>query len=118
LLIDDPRAYAERWRWSADLLREVLTLQHLLEQHDRIALYDAGEKVARQLPGVLRALGRELSLDMPNFAIRPLLTGNEIAQITGIQPGQRLGRVIRALLEAQVRGDVTTKDQATEFIRV
>jgi tRNA nucleotidyltransferase/poly(A) polymerase len=118
LLTDDPRTYAERWRWSADLLRDVLTLQHLIEQHDRIALYDAGEKVARQLPAVLRALGREEPLDMPDFAIRPLLTGNEIAQITGIQPGQRLGRIVRALLEAQIRGEVTTKDQATEFIRV
>jgi len=55
---------------------------------------------------------------MPDFAIRPLLTGNEIAQITGIQPGKELGRVMRALLEAQVRGEVTTKDQATEFVRV
>jgi len=118
LLIDDPRAYGKRWRWSVELLRDVLTLQHLIEQHDRIALYDAGEKVARQLPAVLRALGREEALDMPDFAIRPLLTGKEIAQITGMPPGQQLGRVMRALLEAQIRGEVSTKGQATEFIRV
>lgn len=118
LLIDDPRSYAERWRWSADLLRDVLTLQRLIEQHDRIALYDAGEKIATQLPAVLRALGRDEQLDMPDFAIRALLTGDDIAQIAGIQPGQELGRIKRELLEAQIRGEVATKDQATEFIRV
>lgn len=117
LLVDDPRAYAERWRWSADLLREVLTLQHLIEHHDRIALYDAGETVALQLAPVLRALGRDERLDIPDFSIRPLLTGNEIVQITGVAPGQELGRIKRSLLEAQVRGEVTTKDQATEFVR-
>jgi tRNA nucleotidyltransferase/poly(A) polymerase len=116
LLIDDPKAYAERWRWSADLLRDVVTLQHLIEKHDRIALYDAGQTLARQLTAILRALGREERLDMPDFSIRPLLSGNEIAQITGIVPGQELGRIKRALLEAQVRGDVMTKDQAVEFV--
>ena len=117
LLIDDPREYAERWRWSADLFRDVVTLRHLIERHDRIALYDAGEPLAWQLPPVLRALGRDEPLDMPDFAIRPLLSGNEIAEITGIAPGQELGRVKRALLEAQIRGEVSKKDEATEFVR-
>ena len=116
LLVDQPRKYAERWRWSADLLRDVLTLQHLIERHDRIALYDAGEKIATQLPALLRALGRDEPLDLPDFTTRPLLTGNEIAQITGVAPGQELGRIKRALLEAQIRGEVATKDEATEFI--
>src|SRR5687768_2517320 len=49
LLVEDPRAHAKRWRWSTDLLRDVLSLQHLVEHHDRIALYDAGEPLARQL---------------------------------------------------------------------
>jgi hypothetical protein len=118
LLVDDPRAYAERWRWSADLFRDVVTLQHLIEHRHRIALYDAGETLARQLPPVLRALGRDEPLDLPDFSIRPLLTGHEIAQITGVVPGQELGRIKRALLEAQVWGKVTTKDEAKEFIRV
>jgi tRNA nucleotidyltransferase/poly(A) polymerase len=116
LLVDHPREYAERWRWSVDLLRDVITLQHLIEQHDRIALYDAGEKIAMQLPAVLRALGRNEPLDLPDFTIGPLLTGNEIAQITGVAPGQELGRIKRALLEAQIRGEVTTKDEAIAFV--
>jgi tRNA nucleotidyltransferase/poly(A) polymerase len=116
LLIDDPRAYAARWRWSADLLHEVLALQALLDQHDRIALYDAGEAIARQLPAVLRALGREDALDMPDFGVRALLTGHEIAQFTGLAPGPDLGRVKRALLEAQVRGEVMTREDAIQHV--
>jgi hypothetical protein len=112
LLVDDPRAYAERWRWSTELLREVVALRELIERHDRIALYDAGEKIARQLPEVLHALGRDEPLDMPDFNIRALLTGNEIAELTGMNPGQELGRVKRALLEAQIRGEITTRDEA------
>ncbi|HJQ40534.1 MAG TPA: hypothetical protein VKB93_25600 [Thermoanaerobaculia bacterium] len=98
--------------WSHALLRDVQTLRRLVEHHDRIALYDAGESVARQLPALLRALGRDDALDFPDFSIRPLLTGDEI----GIAPGPELGRVKRALLEAQIRGDVTTKDEARAFV--
>ena len=112
LLVDDPRAHAERWRWSTALLHDVLTLQRLAEHHDRIALYDAGEPLARQLGPVLRAHGRDDTLDLPDFSIRPLLTGNEI----GIEPGPELGRVKRALLEAQIRGEVKTREEAVKFV--
>lgn len=117
LLVEDPRAHAERWRWSADLLRDVLTLQRLIGAHDRVALYDAGEVVASQLPGVLRAVGREELLDLPDFSTRALLTGGEIAEIAGVAPGQELGRIKRALLEAQIRGEVKTRDDAVGFVR-
>ena len=116
LLVDDPRAYAERWRWSVELLREVITLRYLVEKHDRIALYDAGETIARQLPGILRALGRDDRLDVPDFTIRALLTGGEIAKLTGVAPGAELGRLKRALLEAQIRGEVTTREEAVAFV--
>jgi tRNA nucleotidyltransferase/poly(A) polymerase len=95
---------------------DALTLRRLIDTHDRIALYDAGELVARQLPAVLRALGRDDRLDWPDFTIRALLTGEEIAGLTGLEPGKELGTVKRALLEAQIRGDVTTRDEATHFV--
>ncbi len=116
LLVDDPRAYAKRWRWSEVLLRDVLALKRLMEQHDRIALYDAGESVTRQLPAVLRALGREDALELPDFATRALLTGEEITTLAGIEPGKELGRLKRALLEAQLRGEVTAREDAEIFV--
>lgn len=117
LLVTDTKAFARRWRWSETLLREVLTLQHLIERHDRLALYDAGESIARQLPPVLRALGRDAELDWPDHSIRPLLDGNELASILSVARGPELGRIKRALLEAQVMGEVATRDAAVEFVK-
>lgn len=116
LLVPDAGAFAKRWKWSAQLLREVQLLQKLIGHHDRLALYDAGEPVARQLPAVLRALGRDDTLDFPDFSIRPLLTGDEIAAATGLPPGKELGRIKRALLEAQVRGSVRSRAEAESFV--
>ena len=95
---------------------DAATLRRLIESHDRIALYDAGEEVARQLPAVLRALGRDDSLDWPDFTTRALLTGEEIAQLTALEPGKELGRIKRALLEAQIRNEVTTREAAERFV--
>lgn len=116
LLLDDPRAFAERWRWSEALLRDVLTLQRLLDRHDLIALYDAGAAVAAQLPAVLRARGHDAEVTMPDFTIRPLLNGAEIAALTALPPGPELGRLKRALLEAQVLGKVRTREEAERFV--
>lgn len=119
LLVSDPRAHAKRWRWSADLLREVTALQTLLATtgDPRIALYDAGETAAREFPAVLRALGRDDRVPMPDFSTRALLAGEEISGATGLPPGAELGRVKRALLEAQLRGEVKTRDEALRFVR-
>ena len=112
LFVDDPRSYAARWRWSETLTREVLALQALMKKHDRLALYDAGEAVARQLPPLLP--GR--TLDLPDFSIRPLLSGNEIAEATGLAPGKEMGALKRKLLEAQVNGEVRTREEAVSFV--
>lgn len=112
LLVADPRAYGERWRWSVPLTRDVTALQRLLATHDRLALFDAGEAVARQLPALLPGE----PLDLPDFSTRALLTGEEIAELAGLEPGRRVGELKRALLEAQVRGEVTTREEAVRFI--
>ncbi|HVS33407.1 MAG TPA: hypothetical protein VMS98_18365 [Thermoanaerobaculia bacterium] len=119
LLVRDPRAYAKRWRWSQAVLREVGALQGLLgvDGDRRVALYDAGEEVARQLPPLLRATGRPPQLEMPDFSLSSLLNGEEIAAAASLSPGPELGRVKRALLEAQIRGEVTTREQALAFVK-
>ncbi len=95
---------------------DAATLRRLVDRHDRIELYDAGEAVARQLPAVLRAMGRDDTLDWPDFTTRSLLTGEEIAALTGLEPGKDLGRIKRALLEAQIRGEVQSREEAERFV--
>jgi len=117
LLVDDPQAFVERWRFSDSLLRDMQFLRRLVDDHSLVALYDAGESTTRQLPPLLRAIGKDADVEMPDFATPPLLTGNDIATITGLPPGPHLGRVKRALLEAQIRGEVRTRDEALAFVR-
>jgi poly(A) polymerase len=54
---------------------------------------------------------------MPDFSIRVLLTGEQISDLSGVPPGPQLGLLKKALLEAQVRGDVKTADDAAAFVR-
>ena len=117
LLARDPRAFAERWRWSDALLRQVLTLQKLTRECNAIELWDAGETIARQFPALLRAIGRQPIILPDIFAMKALLDGNEIAALTGIEAGPRLGSMKRALLEAQLRGEVRTREEAEAFVR-
>jgi len=116
LLVPDAEGFARRWRLSGTLLRDVLTLQHLLDAHSLLDLYDAGEMVARQLTPMLRALGREEHIEFPDFAMRPLLTGDEIASLAAIAAGPRVGQLKRALLEEQLSGRITTREDAVAFI--
>ena len=111
LILRDPRGFAERWKWSRELLREVLSLQQLLRKPDLLEIYEAD---ARELPSLFRAVGREVP-PMPDFATRALLDGNEIAKVTGAE-GPRLGAIKRALIEAQLRGAVKTRGEAEAFI--
>jgi len=108
LLLRDPRAFAGRWKWSDGLLRDVQTLQTLMRDPNPIALYFAGERIARQLP---------LKVPMPDFTIQPLLDGNEIARLAALPPGPRVGALKRALIEAQLRGEVRTREEAAKFVQ-
>jgi hypothetical protein len=117
ILVPAPRDHGRRWRWSESMTRSVLTLQQLVASHDRISLYDAGREVAMQLPPVLRALGRDDALDLPDFDMKPLLTGDEISELCGLREGREVGRRKRLMLEAQLRGEIGSRDEAVSLVR-
>lgn len=117
LLAGDAHAFVKRWRLSDSLMRDIQALQRLRDKRLLVDLYDAGEQVARQLPPMLRALGRDDGIALPDFSMQPILTGDEIASIAGIEPGARIGVLKRALLEAELEGRITTREEAEQFVR-
>ncbi len=49
--------------------------------------------------------------------LEKLLDGNEIMEMLNINQGRMLGEIIAALKEAQLNGDVSTKEEAEFFVR-
>jgi hypothetical protein len=48
---------------------------------------------------------------------RPLLSGEEIMALLGIAPGPQVGELRTALWEAQLAGEIATKEDAEQFIK-
>ena len=46
-----------------------------------------------------------------------LLSGEEIMDILDIKPSKELGEIIKSLQEEQLNGEITTKEQAVEFVK-
>ena len=49
--------------------------------------------------------------------MKPLLNGDEVMELLGIEPGPRVGEVLHYLLDQQIDGTITTRDQAAASIR-
>lgn len=47
---------------------------------------------------------------------KPLLTGEEVMEILGIGPGERVGEILKTLYEKQVKKEVTTKEEAKKYV--
>lgn len=56
-------------------------------------------------------------LDAHPRPLKPLVSGTRIMQILGMRQGADVGEVLRALHDAQVRKEVTTKADAERFVR-
>jgi len=47
---------------------------------------------------------------------KPLLNGEEVMEMLGIQEGEKVGKMLKALHDAQVRKEITSKKEAKEFL--
>ncbi len=56
-------------------------------------------------------------LDAHPRPMKMLLTGDEVMELLGIQPGEGVGRALKALQEAQAEGRVASKEEAEQFLR-
>ncbi len=56
-------------------------------------------------------------LDSHPLPPKPLLKGEEVMQILGIQPGARVGEVLKELYEKQLAKEITKKSEAEDFVK-
>jgi poly(A) polymerase len=49
--------------------------------------------------------------------MKPLLDGTEVMSMLGLPPGPRVGEVLRFLLDRQIEGEITTREEAEEAVR-
>lgn len=75
------------------------------------------EMVSRNLKGLNELLAFYMQVKDKLEPLPKLISGEEIIAMTGLKPSQDLGTVIKSLNEAQINGDVNTKDEAIDFIK-
>jgi putative nucleotidyltransferase with HDIG domain len=57
-----------------------------------------------------------LYLDQHPVPPKPLLTGHEVMELLGIQPGERVGEILKSLYDTQITGKIKTRIDAKEFV--
>ena len=127
---EDARApVLDRWNWKRDELRSIRDILEILDstrlkndlleltaaERGRLAT-DRAERIARAVERNESAKRLDAILTADPFDIEPLLDGHDIARLTGAR-GEEIGRLKRRLWEAQVLGDVSTRDDAIEYLR-
>lgn len=54
--------------------------------------------------------------DIPDLELEPLLDGNRIMELSKLKPGPAIGKIRDQLLQAQIRDDVSTLEEAEDFV--
>lgn len=92
----------------------------LLAKADRLSALGediTDEIVKENLDGLDKLLNFYLEKRDTMKPLPKLLDGNEIMELKGIKPSPLLGEIVNALNEAQLNGDVVTKDDAVCFVK-
>lgn len=89
----------------------------LLSLADHLATYDGPAGKWLELVGVVATLFDHY-FEAHEETVAPvlLLNGHELIQLFQLRPGPKVGRLLRALAEAQAAGEVGNREQAIEFI--
>jgi tRNA nucleotidyltransferase/poly(A) polymerase len=126
--------FASRWRWSERHRRQTsgaIEMARRVLGADRgdlpLLIYDFGLDTSRRAVQLLYAFERDREADALGeilesrgegiAMLRPLLEGERIQEATGIPPGPEVGRLKRAMMEAQLRGEISTPAEATELVK-
>ena len=72
------------------------------------AIYDLYDKIIKDYNGFL---------DSHPLPPKPLLGGEEVMDLLGIQPGEKVGEIMKALYDAQIRKEIGTKKEAEVLLK-
>ena len=92
----------------------------LIAQADRLSARGpevSDEMVKNNIEGLNNLLEYYLKIKDTLKPLPKLLDGNEVMKILNIKPSKRLGEIMEALHEAQISGDVLTKEDAVSFVK-
>lgn len=73
--------------------------------------------VEQNINNLQKLLDFYLSIKEDLKPLPKLLSGDEIMEILKIKPSKELGEIIKSLQEAQLSGEIMTKEEALEFIK-
>ena len=90
-------AMADRLSAQGPAITKEMTENNLNALNKYLALYEDFIKTAKPLP--------------------KLLNGNEISEILNIEKGKKLGEIIKELQNAQLSGEVNSKEDAITFLK-
>ncbi len=91
----------------------------ILAQADRLSARGeavSDEMVEKNISNLNKLLNFYLSVKDILEPLPILLDGNDVMNLLNIKPSKKLGEIMNALHEAQLSGDVVTKEQAVEFV--
>jgi len=110
------RAVYRFFRYTGGAGVEVL----MLSLADHLALVQRGENL-EQWARICDTVGLLLHHYYERYdqviAPEPLLSGRDLLERLGMEPGPAVGRVLHSLQEAQATGEVTTKEQALQLAK-
>lgn len=107
------------WDYLQRTGREALDVT-MLTIADRLAAQGSGvpqEAIAAHLELAREMLGEIVRLERAG-APQPLLSGDEIAELLSLEPGERIGAAVRELAAAQFAGEVADRTDAEAHLRV
>ncbi len=111
------KAYMKFYRKMEGFVPDVI----ILAMADRLSARGEAiteEIVTENINGLTRLLNNYLEQRKNIKPLEKLIDGNEIMEILNIQQSPVLGKLINELKEAQLSGNVSTKEEAREFIKV
>ena len=113
-----------RSEWSDSAVRRLMF--DLGEQLDEaVALAEADVRASdpsdypefEQRLDELRARVTEIGEAAELARMKPLLNGDEVMEMLGLEPGPRVGEVLQFLLDQQLDGAITTREEAAAEVR-